>query len=531
MTRTSSASREPQIALSVAPADEVKTTTCYMCACRCGIDVHLKDGKVRYIEGNRDHPVNRGVLCGKGSAGIMQHYSPARLRKPLLRVGERGSGEFREIDWDEALATRRPTGSARSAATDPRQARLLHRPRPVAVADRLVGEPVRHAELRRAWRLLLGQHGGGGPLHHWRLVLGIRRARLGPHALFHAVRRRRGSRLPTRSRSASASSRQRGAKFVSINPVRTGYSAIADEWIGIRPGTDGLFVCALIHELLRRGQVDLDYLVRYTNAPWLVIAESRRGRRRPVRARCRRPRAVPGTATTETFAARAAPAIWSPLLSGAFDAAGRPARRAGVSSCSPSAISIGAYSPERVAERDRHRRRHHPAHRRRARARRLRAGGRCSTCPGPTGLGRRHDNMIGRPVSMHAMRGISAHSNGFHTCRAIHLLQILLGTIDCPGGFRYKPPYPKPIPPRLKPRRQARRSRAGRRRSAGRRSASRPVPKICWSTTDGTAAAHRQGLSWEAPLAAHGLMHMVIPNAWRWRSLPDRHVCSCTWPT
>ena len=74
-----------------------------MCACRCGIKVHLKDGRIRYIEGNRDHPVNRGVLCGKGSAGIMQHYSPARLRKPLLRVGERGAGEFKEIEWDEAL--------------------------------------------------------------------------------------------------------------------------------------------------------------------------------------------------------------------------------------------------------------------------------------------------------------------------------------------------------------------------------------------------------------------------------------------
>ena len=50
--------------------------------------------------------------------------------------------------------------------------------------------------------------------------------------------------------------------------------------------------------------------------------------------------------------------------------------------------------------------------------------------------GRKHNKMIGRPVSMHAMRGISAHSNGFHTCRALHILQILLGSIDVPGGFR-----------------------------------------------------------------------------------------------
>ena len=97
-------STEPSLALSKPVSDEVRKTTCYMCACRCGIDVHIKDGKVRYIEGNRDHPVNRGVLCAKGSAGIMQHYAPARLSSPLLRTGPRGSGEFKPISWDEALS-------------------------------------------------------------------------------------------------------------------------------------------------------------------------------------------------------------------------------------------------------------------------------------------------------------------------------------------------------------------------------------------------------------------------------------------
>src|SRR6516225_9693743 len=65
--------------------------------------------------------------------------------------------------------------------------------------------------------------------------------------------------------------RRRGAKFVSVNPVRTGYSAIADEWVGIRPGTDGLFVLSLVHELLKADCIDVDYLGRYTNAAWLVI--------------------------------------------------------------------------------------------------------------------------------------------------------------------------------------------------------------------------------------------------------------------
>src|SRR5258708_11448139 len=67
---------DPPVAMNAPVADEVKYTTCYMCACRCGIKVSLRDGAIRYIEGNRRHPVNRGVLCAKGSAGIMQHYSP-----------------------------------------------------------------------------------------------------------------------------------------------------------------------------------------------------------------------------------------------------------------------------------------------------------------------------------------------------------------------------------------------------------------------------------------------------------------------
>ena len=85
---------EPHVETSPEVSDEIRQTTCYMCACRCGINVHVRDDKIRYIEGNRDHPINKGVLCAKGSAGIMQHYSPARLKQPMKRVGPRGSGEF-----------------------------------------------------------------------------------------------------------------------------------------------------------------------------------------------------------------------------------------------------------------------------------------------------------------------------------------------------------------------------------------------------------------------------------------------------
>ncbi len=86
---------------------EIKTTTCYMCACRCGINVTVKEGEVSYIEGNPNHPINKGVICAKGSSGIMKQYSPARITKPLRRIpgAERGKSEFEEISWEEALDT------------------------------------------------------------------------------------------------------------------------------------------------------------------------------------------------------------------------------------------------------------------------------------------------------------------------------------------------------------------------------------------------------------------------------------------
>src|SRR5436189_6045004 len=98
---------------------ETKTTTCYMCACRCGIRVHLRDGQVRYIDGNPEHPVNKGVICAKGASGIMKQNSPARLTRPLRRKpgAERGTAQFEPISWEEAMGMLE-TRLAKIRATD-----------------------------------------------------------------------------------------------------------------------------------------------------------------------------------------------------------------------------------------------------------------------------------------------------------------------------------------------------------------------------------------------------------------------------
>ncbi len=497
---------EHGVILSDAPADRIEKTTCYMCACRCGINVYLKDDKVRYIEGNRDHPVNKGVLCGKGSAGIMQHYSPARLKAPMIRVGPRGSGEFKEISWEEALKT--ATGwLAKVRADDPRKLAFF------------TGRD-QSQSLTGWWAIKYGTpnyaaHGGfcsvnmaaaglytiGGSF--WEF--GEPDWEHAKYFLLFGVAEDHGSNP---IKIGLGKLKARGAKIVSINPIRTGYNAIADEWVGIRPGTDGAFVGALIHELLRTQRIDVDYLVRYTNAPWLVI-EAPGAADHGMFVRDEKGNALAFDKRLGALVPAEGPDV-VPQLSGAVTL---PDGRTAIPVFQKIAERYLSeeYSPERAeAECG------VPAETTRRLADEIAkvAFERTVTLDIPwTDIhGRRHEKMVGRPVAMHAMRGISAHSNGFHTCRLIHILQSLLGAIDCPGGFRYKPPYPKEIAPRIKP--------TGK---PGQVNANEPLPgpHLGFPTTPGDLLIDRDGTpqridkaySWDAPLAAHGMMHMVIANA------------------
>ena len=257
-----------------------------MCACRCGIRVHLKDGRVRYIDGNRDHPVNRGVICGKGAAGIMTHTSPSRLRAPLKRVGPRGSGEFEEISWDEALET--ATGWLKDVrARDPgKLAFFTGRDQSQALTGWFAQQYgthnfAAHGGFCSVNMAAAGLYTFGGSFwefgepdwEHTRYFM-----------LFGVAEDHASNPLKIELGKLKA----KGVKVVAVNPIRTGYGAIADEWIGIRPGTDGLFVGALIHELMR----DAEDRSRISGAlHQRALAGDRgsgRGRRRTVRARRRR---------------------------------------------------------------------------------------------------------------------------------------------------------------------------------------------------------------------------------------------------
>ncbi|QWF16426.1 molybdopterin oxidoreductase family protein [Lysobacter capsici] len=544
---------EPAIDLSPSPGDEVKTTTCYMCACRCGIKVWLADGKIRYIQGNPDHPVNQGVLCAKGSAGIMQHYSPARLSKPLLRVGERGKGEFREIEWDQALdiaagwlapiRERNPDELAFFTGRDQSQALTGWWAQQFGTVNYAAHGGFCSVNMAAGGLYTLGGsfwEFGEPDWEHSRYLM-----------LWGVAEDHDSNPIKLGLGKLKA----RGAKIVAVNPVRSGYGAIADEWIGIRPGTDGLFAFALIHELLKADRIDLDYLVRYANAHWLVIRnpggadDGLFARDELGRALCwvsgphpsPLPQAGEGTPTKRSDATHASEDAAPRNIPNTAEELPLPPAGEGRGegrACPADTIDISPavvgeytlpdgrravpvfhllveryldpqYAPDAVSERC-----GIPADTIRRIARELAQAAFDNPVTLPIAWtdahGREHSQMVGRPVSMHAMRGISAHSNGFHTCRALHLLQLLLGAVDTPGSFRYQPPFPKPLPPPNRP---------GKQRQANGALDAAPLgfvhgPEDLVVDEHGQPRRIDHAFSWAYPLSAHGMMHTVIRNAW-----------------
>ncbi len=493
---------QPKLNLSPPVSDEIRKTTCYMCACRCGINVHLKDGVVSYIEGNRDHPVNKGVLCAKGSAGIMQHKAPSRLRAPLKRTGPRGSGEFQEISWDEALTLATSWLKPIRDTAPEKLAFFTGRDQSQSFTSwwaQAYGTPnyAAHGGFCSVNMAAAGIYTMGGAFWEFGQP-DWDRTKL--FMIFGVAEDHDSNPI----KIGLGKLKKRGAKVIGVNPIRSGYNAIADDWVGITPGTDGLFILALVHELMKAGKIDLDYLARFTNAPVLIDCDPNSPRHGLLL------RDEDGSdLVIDKSTGKPAP----------FDRKGvRPDlgghyRRKGITHATvfqrmAERYLMPDYAPEAVAEIT-----GIPAEKIRRIAAELADVAFNQSIEikqeWTDFRGETHKTMTGRPVSFHAMRGISAHSNGFQTARALHLLQILLGSVEVPGGFRFKPPYPKPATAHPKPHSKA---TPGKPLDGPHLGYPQGPDDLCL-TDDGTPARIDKAFTWENPMSAHGLMHMVISNA------------------
>ncbi len=222
-----------------------------------GVIARVIDGRVRKLEGNPLHPLNQGKLCARGQAEVQALYHPDRIPAPLLRAGERGSGNFRPVKWEIAVAqlserlaqaAQSGTGSLLFITGRLRGLRALVVNRLVSALGgrHLIHEPRDDLVLRTAIERVFGLRRlpkfdianaacilsfGAGFLDTWLSPLQYSAA----YGTF-----RQGSGRP------------RGY-FVQVEPRLSPTAANADEWVPIRPGTEGLLALALAETLISEG--------------------------------------------------------------------------------------------------------------------------------------------------------------------------------------------------------------------------------------------------------------------------------------
>lgn len=235
------------------------------CPDACSVLVHIEDGKAVRLEGNPAHPITRGFLCGKVARYLDRQYHPERLLYPMKRTGPKGAGQFARISWDEALTT---------------------------IAERLQHVSDAHgpeAILPYSYGGNMGYLNGSGMDRRFFHRLGASRldrticASAGTAALTESL----GSRCGTEpeqfvhsklilSWGASVHSnnihlwpfiveaRRRGARLITIDPIRTRTASLADQHIYIHPGSDLALALGLMHVIIGEGLTDQAYLRDHT---------------------------------------------------------------------------------------------------------------------------------------------------------------------------------------------------------------------------------------------------------------------------
>jgi anaerobic selenocysteine-containing dehydrogenase len=257
---------------TVAPAameSQIIKTTCALCASGCGLDVRVVNGKAVKVEGSAIHPLNQGVCCLKGQTSLEMLYSPERIQHPRVQMGVRGSGDWKEISWDDALDLLAGKMMELRKAGKPHAAALMH------------------GDLRGQMRQVVGRFmdSYGSPNVISRESLGEGAARLamllsqGLNALpVYDIANSNyvvtfGGNLLESSRNVIAylgatafmrRGRPQRGKLVAVHPRLSITGVKADEWIPIRPGTYAALALGMANVIINSGLFDADFVRDFT---------------------------------------------------------------------------------------------------------------------------------------------------------------------------------------------------------------------------------------------------------------------------
>jgi anaerobic selenocysteine-containing dehydrogenase len=233
--------------------------------CVWQVAVNKQSGQAIDIWGHPDHPITQGHLCGKVDRYLERTYHSGRLTTPLKRIGAKGSGQFIPVSWDEAIsgiAARLKTIVAEHGAES-----VL----PYSYAGTmgyLQGEGVAERFFNKMGASLLArticaEAGGIG----YSYTLGGKIGMDSPDYAHANLILIWGSNTLTSNMhlwTFIKAAQERGAKVIVIDPAQTRTARAADEWIAIRPGTDGALALAMMHIIINENLYDIDYVNRHT---------------------------------------------------------------------------------------------------------------------------------------------------------------------------------------------------------------------------------------------------------------------------
>ncbi|MFC1492261.1 molybdopterin-dependent oxidoreductase [Nitrospinota bacterium] len=252
---------------------KVVKSGCFFCHGGCGIVV--KDGRAVKVEGDKDHPNNRGSLCPKGLSGLELLYHKDRLLHPLKRAGERGEGKWKRISWDEAIGT---------CAAELR--RIIDRYGPLAVTGMDGTKADEVAWIVDFFLLNMGSPNRTGP-GGAQCMMPRRIASNATFGNYYTIDHEGVPKCvllwgdqPNVSNHNSIlgwkvqEHVKKGAKLIVIDPRRTAFGGRAAARRRLRPSTDVVLGMSMIHVIIEENLFDRAFVEKWSNAPFLVEAAS-----------------------------------------------------------------------------------------------------------------------------------------------------------------------------------------------------------------------------------------------------------------
>ena len=263
--------------------DKWISSSCSLCYASCSIKAHRVNGTVVKIEGNPESAVGKGRLCGKGVSGIMSHYDPNRLNKPMKRTNpEKGKGVdpmWEEISWDEALDT--VAGKLKVLREDDPRKLLIMRTTTVMTQHippfafmSAFGTPNASAA-GGGLHCGNGAHLISGIMHSsWSIVPDFQYCNYAVY--FGASKGHAAGHASCSNMTMAADARARGMKMVVVDPFANQAGANSTEWVPIRVGTDAGLALAMANVLVNELEMyDVAYLKAKTNMPYLIGDDTR----------------------------------------------------------------------------------------------------------------------------------------------------------------------------------------------------------------------------------------------------------------